>query len=264
MDASGLVSGGITASDIERRFAAGSSIVQALRKVSVTLSEGSFTSIIGPSGCGKSTLLRLMAGLDEPDAGSMNVLGCPPHALHAQGAIGMAFQEPVLLPWLDVYRNVTLPLRVLRRSARIDRDQVMALIHLVGLGGFAHFRPEQLSGGMRQRVAIARALVTNPAVLLLDEPFAALDLLLRRSMNLELQRIWLERRATTVLVTHGIEEALLLSDRILVMAGGPGRIIDEIDVEAPRPRDISLLATPHFVSLAMRLERGLMAVQPCA
>ena len=264
MDASGPGSGGIAASGIGRRFTAGRSIVHALGNVSVTLSEGSFTSIIGPSGCGKSTLLRLMAGLDEPDEGSINVLGRPPKGLHAQGAVGMAFQEPVLLPWLDVYRNVTLPLRVLRRSARIDRDQVMALIHLVGLTGFAHFRPEQLSGGMRQRVAIARALVTNPAVLLLDEPFAALDLLLRRAMNLELQRIWLERRATTVLVTHGIEEALLLSDRILVMAGGPGRIVDHIDVAAARPRDVSVLATPHFVSLAQRLERGLMAVPSCA
>jgi NitT/TauT family transport system ATP-binding protein len=264
MDASGLISGGITAIGVGRRFTAGRSVVQALDKVSVALTEGSFTAIIGPSGCGKSTLLRLMAGLDEPDGGSMAVLGRLPRALHAQGAIGMAFQDPVLLPWLDVYHNVTLPLRVLRRPARRDRDQVMALLHLVGLGGFAHFRPEQLSGGMRQRAAIARALVTHPAVLLLDEPFAALDLLLRRAMNLELQRIWLERRATTVLVTHGIEEALLLSDRILVMAGNPGRIIDTIDVAATRPRDISVLATPYFVSLAQRLERGLMAGLPCA
>jgi NitT/TauT family transport system ATP-binding protein len=140
----------------------------------------------------------------------------------------------------------------------------MALLQLVGLGAFAHFRPEQLSGGMRQRVAIARALVTNPPVLLLDEPFAALDLLLRRAMNLELQRIWLERRATTVLVTHGIEEALLLSDRIFVMAAGPGRIVDAIDVQAPRPRDMSLLTTPYFVSLAQRLETSLMAGLRCA
>jgi len=264
MDASGPVSGGVAAIGIGRRFTAAGTIVQALDTVSMTLSEGSFTSIIGPSGCGKSTLLRLIAGLDEPDEGRISVLGRAPRDLHAEGAIGMAFQEPVLLPWLDVYRNVTLPLRVLRRAARNDRDQVMALINLVGLGGFAHFRPEQLSGGMRQRVAIARALVTNPAVLLLDEPFAALDMLLRRAMNLELQRIWLERRATTVLVTHGIEEALLLSDRILVMAAGPGRIVDAIDVAAPRPRDISVLTTPYFVSLAQRLERSLMAGHPCA
>jgi NitT/TauT family transport system ATP-binding protein len=264
MDASGTASGGVAATGIGRRFAAGGRILHALDGVSMTLSEGSFTAIIGPSGCGKSTLLRLVAGLDEPDEGSITVLGRAPRALHAEGAIGMAFQEPVLLPWLDVTRNVTLPLRVLRRPARHDRDQVMALLNLVGLGGFAHFRPEQLSGGMRQRVAIARALVTNPAVLLLDEPFGALDLLLRRAMNLELQRIWLERRATTVLVTHGIEEALLLSDRILVMASRPGRIIDAVDVAAPRPRDISLLATPYFVSLAQRLESGLMAGQTCA
>jgi NitT/TauT family transport system ATP-binding protein len=263
MDASGLVCDGIVAIGVGRRFTAGHSIVQALDAVSVTLSEGSFTSIIGPSGCGKSTLLRLMAGLDEPDQGSMTVLGRTPRALHPEGVIGMAFQDPVLLPWLDVCRNITLPLRVLGRSARSDRDRVMALIKLVGLAGFDHFRPAQLSGGMRQRAAIARALVTNPAVLLLDEPFAALDLLLRRSMNLELQRIWLERRATTVLVTHGIEEALLLSDRILVMASGPGRIVDAIDVAAPRPRDIALLATPYFTSLAQRLERGLMAGPPC-
>jgi NitT/TauT family transport system ATP-binding protein len=264
MDASGQVASGIAAIGLTRRFTAGGSIVQALDTVGMTLSEGSFTSIIGPSGCGKSTLLRLIAGLDAPDEGNITVLGRAPRALHAEGAIGMAFQEPVLLPWLDVYRNITLPLRVLRRPARDQRDQVMALIHLVGLGGFAHFRPEQLSGGMRQRVAIARALVTNPAVLLLDEPFGALDLLLRRAMNLELQRIWLERRATTVLVTHGIEEALLLSDRILVMASRPGRIIDEVDVSATRPRDISLLATPNFLSLAQRLEAALMAGQTCA
>jgi NitT/TauT family transport system ATP-binding protein len=255
MHGSSRATGGITASAVCRRFTAGRTTVEALRDVSATLPEGSFTAIIGASGCGKSTLLRLVAGLDEPTSGSIDVQGGAPKALHKSGAIGMAFQEPVLLPWLDVYRNIILPLQVLHRD--VDRARIMALIDLVGLTGFDRFRPEQLSGGMRQRVAIARALVTEPAVLLLDEPFAALDLLLRRAMNLELQRIWMERRPTTVLVTHGIEEALLLSDRILVMAASPGRITTAIEVDAPRPRPMSVLATPAFVSLAVQLETAL-------
>ena len=253
--------GGIDLASVSRRFVAGGRTVQALQDVTRSLPVGSFTTIIGPSGCGKSTLLRLIAGLDQPDAGRILVQDSPPAALHRAGAIGMAFQEPVLLPWLDVYRNVTLPLRIMRRDAglAVSREDVMALIALVGLDGFEPFRPDQLSGGMRQRAAIARALVTMPAVLLLDEPFAALDLLLRRTMNLELQRIWMERRPTTLLVTHGIEEAMLLSDLVLVMAGPPGRIAASFAISAPRPRTIAGLADPHFSVLASQLEAALGA-----
>jgi NitT/TauT family transport system ATP-binding protein len=220
--------------------------VAALRDVSLVCEPGSFTALIGPSGCGKSTLLKIIAGLDQPDHGTVSIGGVRPIDKCRQGALGVAFQDAALLPWRTVRQNIALPLQVLGRSPSGQSSHIQQLIELVGLKGFEDARPAQLSGGMRQRAAIARTLVTDPSVLLLDEPFGALDQILRRSMNLELQRIWLENRPTTVLVTHGIDEAVFLADRIVVMQRNPGRIGCIVEVPFARPRHPDLFAAPEF------------------
>jgi NitT/TauT family transport system ATP-binding protein len=220
--------------------------VPALRDVSLDCEHGSFTAFIGPSGCGKSTLLKIIAGLEPPDRGSVSIGGAAPIEKCRQGALGVAFQDAALLPWRTVRQNIALPLQVLGRSLPAHALRIERLIELVGLKGFEDARPGQLSGGMRQRAAIARTLVTEPSVLLLDEPFGALDQILRRSMNLELQRIWLESRPTTILVTHGIDEAVFLADRIVVMQRNPGRIGCIVEVPFARPRHPDLFAAPEF------------------
>ena len=231
---------------IERTFQVDGRDIPALRAVSLRCEPGSFTALIGPSGCGKSTLLKIIAGLDRPDQGSVTIGGGSPLEKCRMGALGVAFQDAALLPWRTVRENISLPLQVLRRPLAKHATRIEELIKLVGLEGFADARPGQLSGGMRQRAAIARTLVTNPSVLLLDEPFGALDQILRRNMNLELQRIWLESRPTTVLVTHGIDEALFLADRIVVMHRNPGRIACIVEVPFARPRHPELFAESEF------------------
>jgi NitT/TauT family transport system ATP-binding protein len=220
--------------------------LQALKNIDMFCRRGSFTALIGPSGCGKSTLLRTIADLEKPDAGTITVSGEDVKQVCARGELGIAFQDPGLLPWRSVRENIELPLQVLRRSLGQASSHINTLISLVGLAGFENALPAQLSGGMRQRVAIARALVTKPSVLLLDEPFGALDQILRRTMNLELQRIWMGEVTTAVLVTHGVDEAVFLADRIAVMHGKPGRITAMIDVPFERPRPESLFASPEF------------------
>ncbi len=238
---------GIRLSHVSKTFEArGGGTVEALKDVSLFCPAGSFTALIGPSGCGKSTILRLALGLDRPDAGDVEVDGVPPLRATSSGVTGVAFQDAALLPWRSAVANIALPLDVLGRRRADYAAKTAALIALVGLQGFEKALPGELSGGMRQRVAIARALVTSPRVLFLDEPFGALDQILRRQMNVELQRIWTETRATTLLVTHGIDEAVFLADRVAVMQSRPGRIAEIIDIDLPRPRHAGLFADPAF------------------
>ena len=234
---------------VSKTFLARGTIFRALEDVSLTCEPASFTALIGPSGCGKSTILRLALGLDAADSGTVTIGGKPPRAATASGATGVAFQDAALLPWRNVEANIALPLDVLGKPRAEFRLRIKDLIHLVGLDGFEHALPGELSGGMRQRVSIARALVTNPGVLFLDEPFGALDQILRRQMNIELQRIWSEIRCTTLFVTHGIDEAVFLADRVAIMASRPGRITQVIDVPFARPRDRSLFTDPKFHKL---------------
>ena len=248
---------GIRITGVSKTFQARGKVVEALRQASLFCDAGSFTALIGPSGCGKSTLLRLALGLETPDAGVIEIGGEPPPAATAKGVTGVAFQDAALLPWRSVEGNVALPLDVLGRSRRSHAAKIAHLIRLVGLAGFEKALPGELSGGMRQRVAIARALVTDPAVLFLDEPFGALDQILRRQMNIELQRIWAETRATALLVTHGIDEAVFLADRVVVMQSNPGRIVDTIEVPFSRPRGTALFSDPEFHRLNDRVARVL-------
>jgi NitT/TauT family transport system ATP-binding protein len=221
--------------------------VLALKDVNLTIEDGEFVALLGPSGCGKSTLLHLVAALEQVSTGSILVDGESPALLRDQHRLGIAFQDHALLPWLPVKGNVALPFKI--AGLPVDSARVRHLIELVGLQGFEEARPSQLSGGMRQRAAIARSLCLEPTLLLLDEPFGALDAVTRRRMNLELQQIWLERSLTTLMVTHSVDEALFLADRVVVMSGRPGVIVEAIAVPFPRPRRIDCMRSEQFHQL---------------
>lgn len=218
--------------------------ILALDEVNFSICEGEFVAVVGPSGCGKSTLLKMFAGLLSKSSGEIRLHGEPVAAPRKD--VGIVFQDAVLLPWLNVVENVLIPARVQKLSMSIYRKRAMDLLALSGLQGFENKYPNELSGGMRQRVAICRGLVHDPAILLMDEPFGALDAMTRERMNLELQRIWTESGKTIFFITHSIAEAVFLADRVLVMSSRPGRIIEDLKIDLPRPRSLENMGTDRF------------------
>jgi NitT/TauT family transport system ATP-binding protein len=230
--------------------------------VDLHLRAGEFGSIIGPSGCGKSTLLRLIADVMQPFAGTVRLGGQTPAAARREHSIGFVFQSPTLLPWRTVRQNIELPLDIVG-AAGANRAMKSAdeLIELVGLKGFENASPHELSGGMQQRAGIARALMLRPSILLLDEPFGALDEITRQRMNIELLRIWAESGTTALLVTHSIAEAVFMSDRVYIMSPRPGRITSIVDVPLARPRTLDMMRTPVFYGCVNRVRDGLFGIE---
>jgi len=222
--------------------------VLALDDIRCTIRQGSFVTIVGPSGCGKSTLLRILAGLLDYEVGNVELDGQPIHGTRRD--VGMVFQSSILLPWRTILDNVLLPAEVLGLDMKKARERAMRLLHMVRLDGFEHKLPRQLSGGMQQRASIARALLHDPKILLMDEPFGALDAMTRERMNLELQRIWMESGKTVVLITHSIPEAVFLGDVVLVMSPRPGTLQQVLRIDLPRPRSMAAMSDPVFASAA--------------
>src|SRR4051812_3808708 len=236
---------------LRKEYATPRGTVLALEDIDFDVREGEFVALVGPSGCGKSTLLKILAGLLPASRGQVELRSAP--VTGPRRDIGVVFQSPVLFPWRTVLDNVLLPVDVQRLGREDNRSRALELLALVGLSGFEHRYPWELSGGMQQRVAITRGLIHDPAMLLMDEPFGALDAMTRETLNLELQRIWLECRETVLFITHSIAEAVFLADRVLVMTPRPGRLLDRIDVALPRPRALDVTATPEFGGIVRRI-----------
>jgi len=238
----------VVCAGLSKRFETpGGGMVEAVAPLDLVLAAGQTTALVGPSGCGKSTILRLVAGLDTPTAGSIRIGGDTPAEVCARGGLAMAFQDPSLLPWRSLRGNIALALTLARRP--VDAAAVDRLIGLVGLSGFEAARPATLSGGMRQRAAIARCLVTEPGLLLLDEPFGAVDELTRARLNRDLPALWQRRGTTALLVTHSVREAVLLSDRVLVFSPRPAQVVADIPVDLARPRPAAIVRDPAFRDL---------------
>jgi NitT/TauT family transport system ATP-binding protein len=227
--------------------------LEVLREINVAIDRGAFISLVGPSGCGKTTLLRIVAGLEPASSGAVLLDG---RAVGAPGGDrGFVFQSDNLMPWRTVFDNAIIGPEIVGRTGAAEKDRIRGLLRLVGLEGFENYFPRQLSGGMRQRVNLARALAIDPDILLMDEPFSALDAQTREIMQTELMRIWEEGRKTVLFVTHQIDEAVFLSDRVLVLARRPGRIQENIDVALPRPRGLAIKRTAEFTAYVDRIWR---------
>ena len=245
-------------SAVDKAFNRGNDVVvRALDGVDLEVSRGEFISLIGPSGCGKSTLLRIVGDLTSPSSGSVTVNGKTAERARRDRDYGMVFQAPVLFDWRTVEDNVKLPLEILGQDAATRTARAREMLELVELGDFMKLHPYQLSGGMQQRVAIARALAFQPSILLMDEPFGALDEMTRERMNSEVLRIWEETGTTILFVTHSIPEAVFLSTRVVVMSARPGRITDVIDVDMPRPRNDGTRETPRYFELVTEVREAL-------
>lgn len=240
------------------RFAGG---VEALAGLDLAVRRGELVAVLGPSGCGKSTLLRVVAGLAPATRGEVTVAGEPPARARARRAVAFVFQDPTLLPWRSLAANVRLPLELAGVPEPDQRAAADAALALVGLTEFAGAAPAELSGGMKMRASLARALVTRPELLLLDEPFGALDELTRERLNDELLRLWEQERWTALAVTHSVAEAVLLGDRVVALSARPGRVVADIAVDLPRPRRAAIVATPEFAAVAAEVRARLRAAE---
>jgi NitT/TauT family transport system ATP-binding protein len=245
-------------SSVDKVYGTGDATVVALEDINLMIRDGEFLSVVGPSGCGKSTLLRCVAGLEPSSAGTIRVQGKaidgPPDQL------GIVFQTDTLVDWRNILDNVLLVAEFKRLDRRAYEKRARELLVLFGLSDFMERRPWQLSGGMRQRAAICRALVDDPELLLMDEPFGALDAMTRDQLNVELQRIWLNSRKTVMFITHGIAEAVFLSDRVVMMSRNPGRVIETLEIDLPRPRHLSIRETPEFARYIARIRELFMSL----
>jgi len=231
--------------------------IVAVQDVALDIRDKEFVTLVGPSGCGKSTLLMMVSGLILSSAGTIEFDGAAVRAPHPD--VGLVFQNAVLMPWRTVLQNVLLPIEILRRDMTAHRRQARDLLARVGLAGFEHATPRELSGGMQQRVAICRALIHDPRVLLMDEPFAALDAMTREELGMELQRLWGDHKKTVLFVTHSIPEAVLLADRVVAMTARPGRIAEVVPVNLPRPRTAEMAYSDVFQECSERIRRHIFA-----
>jgi NitT/TauT family transport system ATP-binding protein len=245
----------LTVDNLSMEYTDGNGKLPVLEGLSFRVREGEFLCLVGPSGYGKTTLLRLLAGLEKPRTGQVCLAGR--QVFHPRRDVGVVFQEPTLMDWRTVQDNVALPLEMDGFGRDAARQQAQALIDLVGLTGFEEYYPAQLSGGMAQRVALARALVHDPQVLLLDEPFGALDALTRETLWQELLRIWQANRKTVVMVTHSVSEAIFLADRVLVLGARPAIVMGEVEIDLPRPRTRETFASPDFGALTRHVREAL-------
>jgi NitT/TauT family transport system ATP-binding protein len=237
--------------------------LRALSNIDIQIKRGEFITLLGPSGCGKSTLLKIASSVQRPTSGEIRLNGQP--LTEPTPEIGMVFQRPILLPWRNVLDNVLLPIEMLGKPVFKSRDAAKDLLALVGLKGFEQSMPNELSGGMQQRAAICRALIYEPAILLMDEPFAALDAMTREELGMELLRIWSEHMKSVLFVTHSIQEGILLADRVIVMSARPGRVVANITIDLPRPRTFDMVSTArygHYATQIRQLITGKKVAEP--